>query len=270
MEIIINNIKDMNLKHVFDCGQCFRWNENEDGSYTGIVGDYACVAKLDEVAGQLTLNVSGGDVEFWSNYLDLDTDYGVIKQILAEKEPKIRTAEEEGYGIRILRQDFYETLISFIISQNNNIPRIKKCIEAICETYGKKIDFEGEIYYGFPEAEVLAGLEEADLAKLKLGYRSAYIIKAAKRFLEEGVPEDPEHVLDYYGVGPKVANCIKLFGLRQLEAFPIDTWVKKIMNDMYGFDESDVKGMQAFAAEHFGVYGGIAQQYLFNYYRNVK
>ncbi|MBQ0005489.1 MAG: 8-oxoguanine DNA glycosylase [Clostridiales bacterium] len=268
--IVIDNITDMNLEHVFDCGQCFRWNKNEENGYTGVAGGNACHVYLDEDAGLLTLNASGGDENFWRAYFDLDTDYGAIKEELASREPKIRAAEEAGYGIRILNQDFYEVLISFIISQNNNIPRIKKCIEAICERYGDRIDFEGKEYYSFPKAEVIAKVPVDEIAELKLGYRSSYIVRAARKYLEEGVPSDAEKVLDYYGVGPKVANCIKLFGLRRLDAFPIDTWVKKIMNDMYGFEENDIKGMQSFAEERFGENGGIAQQYLFNYYRNVK
>ncbi len=268
--IVIDGIKDMNLKHVFDCGQCFRWNESEDGSYVGASGEFACRARLDEENGVLSLDASGGDEAFWRSYFDLDTDYGAIKRELAEKEPKIVVAEEAGYGIRILRQDFFEVLISFIISQNNNIPRIKKNIEAMCEKYGKRINFEDSAAYSFPSAKVLAEVPREELDALKLGYRSEYIIRASQKFLNEGMPKTPESVLDYYGVGPKVANCIKLFGLRQLDAFPIDTWVKKIMKDMYGFSENDVKGMQDFAMDRFGANGGIAQQYLFNYYRNVK
>lgn len=268
--IKFDNIRDMNLEHVFECGQCFRWNKLDDGRYLGVVHNLGCIAKLDEKKGELDLIVSGGDEAFWYSYFDLGMDYGKIKDELCKKEPNIEDATKAGYGIRILKQDFYEVLISFIVSQNNNIPRIKKCIEAICENYGDVIELEGHKLYSFPSAEVLSSLSEDDLARLKLGYRSAYIIRAAKKYLEEGVPSEPDSVLDYYGVGPKVANCIKLFGLRQLDAFPIDTWVKKIMNDMYGFDEKDVRGMQQFAEEHFGEMGGIAQQYLFDFYRNHK
>ena len=265
IEYTFDRIKDMNLAHVFDCGQCFRWNPAEDGSYEGVAGSFYCKVKLDEGKGILHLEASGGSRDFWYEYFDLGTDYSSIKCSLEGCSPEICPATASGYGIRILKQDFFETLISFIVSQNNNIPRIKKCIEAICEKYGEQI---AEGIYAFPTVEALADAKVEDLAALKLGYRSEYIVRAAQRFAEEGMPANWDEVLAYHGVGPKVANCISLFGLRQLDAFPIDTWVKKIMVDLYGFEESDVKGMQKFAAEHFGEHGGIAQQYLFNHYRN--
>ncbi len=295
--LVFDNIRDFDLAHSFECGQCFRWNrEKSDGAYLGIVGEYACRASLSD--SRLTLSVSGGDEAFWRNYFDLDTDYSEIKARLIEAEPRIAPAIEAGYGIRILRQDCFETLISFIISQNNNIPRIKKCIEGLCESYGHII--EGEVraetrtraeagteirsearirtraeakntrrLYAFPTPEALANAKIEDLAPLKLGYRDKYIIEASKRYVAEGAPS-PKTISSYLGVGPKVASCIRLFGMGCTDAFPIDVWVKKIMADMYGFDESDIKGMQAFAEERFGSLGGYAQQYLFNYYRNVK
>lgn len=264
---IFGGIRDMNLEQVFECGQCFRWNKMEDGRYLGAAGEHVCIASLDETESILRLEVSGGDRDFWYNYFDLGTDYSAIKAGLIAGDPKMLEACEAGYGIRILRQDYFETLISFIISQNNNIPRIKKCIEALAERYGES---EHMGMKSFPRPEVLAATTSEELGELKLGYRSEYIVRAAQRYLEVGYPEDPETVVDYHGVGPKVANCIKLFGLRCFDAFPIDTWMKKIMSEMYGFKESDVKGMQNFAEEHFGEYGGIAQQYLFHYFRNVR
>ena len=265
--ITFEQVKDINLAHTFECGQCFRWNPiGED--YLGVVGDYACRAHLEDDV--LTLQVSGGDEAFWRNYFDLDTDYGAIKSILISQEPRIEKAIESGYGIRILRQNCFEALISFIVSQNNNIPRIKKCIEGLCESFGHRIDFpcEGSLY-SFPTAGTLAAASVEDLAMLKLGYRDRYIIEAGKRFVEEGEP-CRESISSYLGVGPKVANCIKLFGMRCVDAFPIDVWVRRIMADMYGFEENDVKGMQKFAEEKYGELGGYAQQYLFHYYRNVK
>ncbi len=265
--LVFDNIRDFDLAHSFECGQCFRWNRGKSASaYLGIVGEYACRASLSD--SRLTLSVSGGDEAFWRNYFDLDTDYSEIKARLIEAEPRIAPAIEAGYGIRILRQDCFETLISFIISQNNNIPRIKKCIEGLCESYGHIIEGARSLY-AFPTPEALANAKPEDLAPLKLGYRDKYIIEASKRYVAEGAPS-PKTISSYLGVGPKVASCIRLFGMGCTDAFPIDVWVKKIMADMYGFDESDIKGMQAFAEERFGSLGGYAQQYLFNYYRNVK
>lgn len=272
--IVFENIKDCNLEHIFECGQCFRWNR-EGERYMGVVGDYVAAATyisyMDcENNGTLALEVSGGDREFWMHYFDLDTDYSQIKGDIIKCEPLIQSACEYGYGIRILNQNLFETLISFVVSQNNNIPRIKKCIESICRKYGKPLGvIEGEERYGFPTVETLADAKVDDLAELKLGYRSEYIVSCAQSFMK-GAPEKYEDVVAFHGIGPKVANCIRLFGLHCVDAFPIDTWVKHIMNDMYGFEENDVRGMAAFAEEKFGRYAGYAQQYLFYYYRDRK
>lgn len=262
---------DMNLTHVFECGQCFRWTAGDDGSYTGVAGQYFCRALLTGTT--LVLDVSGGDREFWYDYFDLGTDYGRIKRTIGAADKGIAAAVEHCYGIRILQQDFYEVLISFIISQNNNIPRIKACIEAMCREYGKEIGCRGGIeYYAFPEAELLAELSHESFASLKFGYRSDYLPKASRRFLERGKPrgtaeEKRRELLEYTGIGPKVANCIMLFGLGEVSAFPIDTWVRTFMSDLYGFAKDDIKGMEKYAKEHFGKYGGYIQQYLFYYYR---
>ncbi len=271
--IEINNVKDINLEHVFECGQCFRWVPAGDGSgdYIGAAGRYAARVQLNGT--DLVIDATGGDEDFWRDYFDLGTDYSAVKSALTANEPAIAKAADYGYGIRILRQDLFETLISFIVSQNNNIPRIRKCIEALCCRYGERIgEAFGREWYAFPEPEVLAAASEEDLAALRLGYRAGYIRAAAERFVHDQeaghLPETREDILSYRGVGPKVANCIMLFGLRDVGAFPVDTWVKHIMNDMYGFDESDMKGMERFAHEKFGELAGYAQQYLFYYYRD--
>ena len=270
-KIEFENIRDFNPVHIFECGQVFRWRpEDESGAvYAGIAGRYAArVSFSDE---KLSILASGGDEDYWYRYFDLATDYGEIKSELVSTEPKIEKACEYGYGIRILRQDLFETTISFIISQNNNIPRIRKCVEAVCEAYGEKIgDIEGRAIYAFPTPEALAGASVEDMAALKLGYRGAYIIETAKRYLEEGCPSCREDLLSMHGIGPKVANCIMLFGLRDVKAFPLDTWIRHIMNDMYGIAENDDCEMYRVAYEKFGACAGYAQQYLFYYYREAK
>lgn len=259
-----DNVKDADLTHIFECGQCFRWVPDGSGAYTGAAGSFAARVSLQD--GRLTVDATGGDEAFWRRYFDLDTDYGEIKSRLVASEPLIKPATEYGSGIRILNQDPFETIISFIISQNNNIPRIRKNIESLCRAYGEPI--EGSDLHAFPSAQALAVAEVCDLADLRLGYRCEYIKASAQRYLEEGCPKTREQLLAFHGIGPKVANCIMLFGLRDTAAFPVDTWVKHIMNDMYGFEKSDVKGMQAFAAEKYGSLAGYAQQYLFYYYRD--
>lgn len=277
---VFENINDFKPVHIFECGQVFRWvpeNRKEDqtieragcddAAYIGFAGGYAARVSFDE--GRLIIEASGGDREFWHDYFDLGTDYGVIKETLVKNEPKMKPATEYGCGIRILNQDLFEMIISFIISQNNNIPRIRKNIESLCERYGEEIGSEdGRILYAFPTAETLADAELEDLAALKLGYRAAYIKESARCYLEKGRPCSREDLLGMHGIGPKVANCIMLFGLGDVAAFPVDTWVRHIMNDMYGFSENDTKGMMEFAREKFGNYAGYAQQYLFYYYRD--
>lgn len=269
--IEFNDIKDFALDNILECGQCFRWNDElEDGTYIGIVEGYLCRAKFDGTT--LTLETNGGGRDFWFDYFDLKTDYSNIKSELIRNDDRIEPAIKAGSGIRILRQNFWEVLISFIISQNNNIPRIKKCIEALSVKYGEYLGhFYGRERYAFPLPSELAESSINELEGLKLGYRCEYILSAAKRYLTEGAPSGSSEeiyktLMSYHGIGTKVANCIGLFGLHNLSSFPIDVWVRRIMHDMYGFKENDIKGMQNFAKGHFGELGGIAQQYLFNYY----
>ena len=250
----------IDLKQTFECGQCFRWNENEDGSYIGVA--MGKVWKIDALLKDI--NTSS---ELW-NYLDMDTDYESIQKELInnDKTGIMKKAVKSGEGIHILRQDLWETIVDFIISQNNNIPRIKGCIEKLAENFGEEVGMmDGKMYYDIPSPKRLANLTREDLAPVRLGYRDKFLIETAKMF------EDGERDISKFpGVGPKVESCIRLFGMHDMASFPIDVWVKRVMNQIYGFNQNDVKGMQNFANETFGKYSGLAQQYLFNYIRNVK
>ena len=258
----IRNLKDFQLDHIFDCGQCFRWNRTGLGIYSGMAMGRRVT--MEQRGDSLTVTPCTKE-EFdtiWRPYLDLDRDYGRIKEILAEKDPVMARACEWGTGIRILRQDLWEVIVSFIISQNNNIPRIKGCIERLCR-------LDGDQYPDFPSAQTLAALEPEDLAPARLGYRARYVIETARQVAEHGLPQTADQVLSLSGVGPKVANCILLFGMKKYDSFPIDVWVRRVMHELYGFREEDVKGMKAFAAAEFGEFGGFAQQYLFYYMRSL-
>ena len=285
----VENIKDFNLDHIFDCGQCFRWNKEADGSYTGIA--MGRKVNMQFASGAQRPGVGGADPdsespqrpgaltitpcterefqEIWRPYLDLDRDYGKIKETLCAEDPIMKKAADFGYGIRLLDQDLWETIVSFIISQNNNIPRIKGCIERLCAAAGEPIDLKGEPAYEIPGPEALARLGEADLAEVRLGYRSRYLIETARDVCDKGLPEDQEQLLSLCGVGPKVANCILLFGMKKYDSFPIDVWVRRVMHELYGLDEKDKKQMAAFARGKFGDLGGFAQQYLFYYMRSI-
>lgn len=315
----IDNIKDFNLEHIFECGQCFRWEKQEDGSYTGVakgrivnmryVPDAANTgvqqssssdndgASQGSPSGKLTITPCTKEEfeEIWRPYLDLDRDYAKIKETLSDGDDVMKKAAEYGYGIRILKQDLWETIVSFIISQNNNIPRIKGCIERLCENFGDPIETPdstigkvdsgtgkagsskadadscpglGDVRFDIPSPERLAGLTEEDLAPVRLGYRAKYIIETAKAVCEKGLPKDFEELSALCGVGPKVASCISLFGMQNYSSFPIDVWVMKVMHELYGLPEKNKKEMAEFAREKFGELGGFAQQYLFYYMRD--
>ena len=284
-QVIREGVRDFHLDHIFDCGQAFRWEKQDDGSYTGIAGGRIANIQFEPsepggAAGKLVIsNVTEQEFEeFWRHYLDLDRDYAAIKAQLGA-DPVMKTAIGYGEGIRLLQQEPWETLLSFIISQNNHIPRIKKCIETLSVEFGEcEGEYCGREYYSLPEPEVLAALTEEDLAVCRLGYRAKYLIETAKKVCGEGVEvlngvagpdstsqEAYEYITGVHGVGPKVANCIMLFALGKYDSFPLDVWMKRVMEEEYGL--TSPKEMAAFAAENFGEYGGFAQQYLFYYVR---
>ena len=285
---MIEGVRDFNTTHIFECGQCFRWTRGQDGGYTGIVRDCFANIYYDNEEDVITIwseYMPASDSlrdTFWRDYLDLDRDYAEIKRKLREKDPVMYDAIDAGYGIRILNQDPWETLISFIISQNSNIPRIKGCIEALCTAFGEPIGTaEGRELFAFPTIKKLASLKEEDLEICNLGYRAKYIVEAARQvnvdggaFLATAEKADEKKVEEYLlslsGVGPKVAHCVMLFALRKTDIFPVDVWMARVMNELYGIEENDHLAMRAYACEQFSPWSGIAQQYLFNYIRNLK
>lgn len=280
-KIIIEGIRDFDLDHIFDSGQCFRWFKEEDGSYTGVA--HKRVINVNYIDHRIIMsNTTLEDYqEIWRNYFDLDRDYGKIKQELSEKDLILAQAISFGEGMRILNQDKWETTISFIISQNNNIPRIKKCIASICESFGEYLgEYRGQVHYAFPDPETLAGVSLKDLDICRLGYRAKYILETAKIIAQDrsealnqldkaNLRQAQDYLQSLCGIGPKVANCIMLFSMGKSESFPIDVWVKRVMNRVYSIDENDSAAMLSYASEHFGQYGGIAQQYLFYYIREM-
>ena len=286
---LIKEVRDFNLKHIFECGQCFRWEEEPDGSYTGTALGRTINLNMekrqDADAGteNARLIIDGTDEnefqDLWRRYFDFDRDYGEIKRTLSMRDSVIGSAIAAGSGIRLLNQDNWETLISFIISQNSNIPRIKKCIEKLSENFGEELPtYRGKKRYAFPSIEALSELSPQALSEIGLGYRARYITETAKTIARDGgkmlyslgelpVREAYEYLVSLCGVGPKVANCILLFSMQKYESFPIDVWVKRVMNRLYHIDENDSAKMESFAVETFGEYGGFAQQYLFYYMR---
>ena len=276
--IIIDKIEDFDIEEVLECGQCFHFTRMDEKEY--LVLAYGKALRISQQADRLTLYDTSME-EFqlvWRGYFDLDRDYGTIKKRIIELDDRLKTAVEAKSGIRILRQDFFETLISFIISQNKQIPHIKQIVHIISERFGSEIKLEeGRVVYAFPTVEQLSKVSEDELRECKVGFRAPYIKCAVdmvasgditeEKLLSMSVSEARELLMTIKGVGEKVANCVLLFGLGFTDTFPVDVWMKRIMEYMYYKEPQDKKVIEAFAMEKYGVLAGYAQQYLFFYGR---
>ena len=274
--VFIKGIKDFNAAHTFDCGQCFRWEKQDDGSYTGVAfGKVVNVSDTDD--GILIKNTTLEDAKnIWTDYLDLKRDYNSIKE-LYKNDANLKPAMEFGYGIKILKQEIFECLVSFIISTQNAIPRIKKIVSKLSCMYGDKIEYEGNEYYCFPTPEQLKDVTEKDLEPLKAGYRAGYIADCVNKVVSGEIDLEKIAVMDIddarkellkiKGVGPKVADCVMLFSMCKYESFPIDVWVKRTMSTLYLDENATNTAIQKYAKDNFGEYAGMAQQYLFYYAR---
>ena len=278
----LKNVKSFELRDIFECGQCFRWNKQEDGSYTGIFKENVMNVQKD---GDTVIfkGICNGDIkEIVQDYFDLNRNYEEIKETLSKIDDNVKTSIQYGQGIRILNQDLWEMIISFIISANNNIPRIKGIIERMSKKYGEEIEFRGKKYYTFPTIEALKNVSKEELRTLGMGFRDKYIYETTKIIAEKQVDLESlknketkqarEELLKLNGVGPKVADCILLFStLKRLDVFPIDVWVRRVMNDLYIHNEDETKvskkQIENLAKQKFGELEGIAQQYLFYWRR---
>lgn len=278
--LIIEDIKDFNITHIFDCGQCFRWNRELDGSYTGVVAGK--VINVSQQGSRVVFdNVSGDDYEnVVRDYFDLDTDYEKIKEKV-NTDDIMKKAIDFGCGIRILNQDEWETMISFMISANNRIPMIKKVIENLSCSFGNFITtYRGRDYYSFPTPQQLAEAPVEKITECKAGFRAPRIKEAAERFLFEkdkiydlknkSYQEGLDYLKTYCGIGDKVANCILLFSMKQFDTFPVDVWVRRVMQTLYVDKDTSDKEIRRFAEEKFGDFSGYAQQYLFYYARELN
>lgn len=284
-EYILEKQESFNLEHIFECGQCFRWNANEDGSYTGVIKNAVINVKKNEDKIVFSGSCKNDLKEVVTEYFDLNKNYTEIKEKLAQIDECMKNSIEFGEGIRILHQDFWECIISFIISANNNIPRIKKIIERISREYGDEIEFEGKKYYTFPRPEQLAKATIQDLRNLGLGFRDKRVYTTTQMILNkefdieklqnlDDTEQIREELLKLDGVGPKVADCIMLFSLKRFDVFPIDVWVRRVMNELYIHNEDEEKVskkmLNKLAEEKFLGMAGIAQQYLFYWKRETS
>lgn len=289
-EYKLENIDSFELADIFECGQCFRWNKQEDGSYTGIFKRNVINVKKENChQGTSLVTIKGicdGNIkDVVEDYFDLNRNYEEIKEKLSKIDDNVKTSIEYGKGIRILNQDLWEMIISYIISANNNIPRIKGIIERLSKTYGDEIEWNGEKYYTFPTPEQLKDVTVEDYRKLGTGFRDIRLYETVHMILDkkvdlEQLQNEPdtnkvrEQLLTLSGVGPKVADCILLFStLKCFEVFPIDVWVRRVMNELYIKNEDETKvnkkQIEKLAHEKFGNLAGIAQQYLFYWKREA-
>lgn len=277
--VLVEGVSDFDPAQTFDCGQAFRWEAEEDGSYTGVVRGRA----VNISYGEGVMKIENSSLEdfqsIWFDYLDLGADYSAIKSRVS-KDGTMREAIAFGSGIRLLRQELWETLISFIISANNRIPMIRKVIASICEAYGDEIRFGGKSRFSFPEPERLSGCSLKNLELCKGGFRCKYILETAKlvaggQFDLQGVysldrEEARELLVKLPGVGYKVADCTLLFSGTRTDVFPTDVWVKRVMEELYFKREASFKEIWRFSREYFGELAGYAQEYLFFYARENR
>ena len=284
-EFLLENYNSFNLRDIFECGQCFRWNIEEDGSYTGVFGRNVLNVKKQNNAILFKGICEGDIIPTIIDYFDLERDYELIKNKLEKVDNNMKESIKYGTGIRILNQDLWETIISFIISANNNIPRIKGIIERLSEKYGDKIVYNGKEYFTFPTPKQLENVSVEEFRKLGLGFRDIRLYETTKLVLNKEVDIENLHnikdtnivrdeLLKLSGVGPKVADCILLFStLKRFDVFPIDVWVRRVMNDLYIHKEKEQdvskKEILQIANEKFADLEGIAQQYLFYWRREL-
>ncbi|MDE6189445.1 MAG: hypothetical protein K2G37_04090 [Clostridia bacterium] len=261
--IIVKELSCFNIRHILECGQIFRFAAQDDGSYRVYSKDKTALVCQDDAQAVIYTD----DTDYFSKFFDLERDYSLIKTALRDK-PFMKEALEYGGGIRILNQDKWEMLISFIISANNHIPRIKGIIERLCSNLGDKKDG----YYAFPTPEQMAQADEKFYASIGAGYRAKYLAKTAQD-VAKGFDLDEISTLDgnegskrlckLLGVGGKVADCILLFGYHKQDVFPVDTWIRKVYKDVVGDGELNNASMRKKLIEIYGEYSGYAQQYLF-------
>ena len=279
--IILEGVKNFNIKQILECGQCFRWEKVGELNYIGVAhGKVIEVIQEDDKVTLLNTNEEDFN-NIWLDYFDLERDYSEIKKGLAHDEI-LGKSVEYGYGIRLLNQEHFELLISFIISARNSIPSIMKTIKKISERWGTPIEYKGNTYYTFPTPQQLKDATEEEIKETGASFRSKYIFDTIAKVNENSYDFDLDRISklnadechtalqNFKGVGAKVADCIMLFSMRKYSAFPVDVWVKRAMIFFYGAEDASLNKIRIFARDKFGELSGFAQQYLFYYARENK
>lgn len=276
MEFCVNNF---NIKYTLDSGQCFRWKslfedeENKAYEYIGVIEDRVIKVRQEQNKFYIVSNKKENLKEVIYDYFDLNKDYTLLEEKIRNIDSNVNKAVEFSTGMHMLNQPVFETIISYIISANNNIKRISGSVNQIAEMFGKKVIFENEEYYLFPTLEELSKATEEDMLTCKVGFRARYIIHMVRDLMEDAsilkeyknmLLEDLRNkLLQYMGIGPKVADCIMLFSMRRYECFPVDVWVKRIMEKLYFRKNTDNKEIINFAKDSFKEDAGLIQQHLF-------
>jgi len=274
--IKVKNINNFEPKHIFGCGQCFRWIGENDGSYTGVTMGRVINVKYEDRTLEIKNTNTDEFLNIWFDYFDLGTDYNEIKNRL-QKDDIMEEAIRYGHGIRILRQDLWETIVSFIISANNRIPMIMRIVASIAGEYGDEIKYGNKSYYTFPTVTKIAGTSLEKLAACKAGFRCKYILGTSQAFIKGepyisaienmNIANVKEQLVKLPGIGDKVADCILLYSGIKRDVFPVDVWVRRVMEKLY-FKRKALPGeIRKFASEYFKGMEGFAQQYLFYYAR---
>lgn len=279
-KVILEGVSDFDPKHIFECGQCFRWKDQGDGSYTGVAkGRVINVSREGDTIYLKNTNLEDFN-NIWKDYFDLDTDYSKIKNELRNMDEYLEKATEFGWGIRLLRQDPWEMIISFIISSNNRIPMIQKAIKNLSREYGTYIgSYEGEDYYDFPTPQQLSKASIEEIRACSTGFRDKYIKSTTEEVIKNNddvysyrnlsTEDCIKQLLKFNGIGPKVGDCIALFGMQKYDTFPVDVWVKRVMQEFYVEDDMSLPKIRKYAIDKFGDLSGFAQQYLFYYAREL-
>ena len=277
---VIKDLDHFDIRQILESGQVFRFQQFAPYEYFLVASGQGL--KIRQEQHTICFDILSAEKfrDYWNNYFDINTDYSSITQVLSQKDDFMKKAVEFGRGIRLLRQDPWEMLISFIISQNKAIPHIKQCIHNLCMSFGEKItDSEGNIlYYTFPSPQRLKDASMEEVRDCKVGFRAPYIIDAARKvynrevvldeLFDTSADEARKLLMSIKGVGPKIADCILLFAYAKTEVFPTDVWIKRVVEHVY-FKGKDTKlsTIQEFAKDYFGQLAGYAQQYMFFYAR---
>ena len=286
-KVILEGVRNFNIKQILECGQCFRWEKKAELNY--IIIAYGRVIEVIQEGDKVTiLNSNKEDFDnIWFEYFDLGRDYSKIKDELS-KDEILKKSVDYGYGIRILSQEPFELVISFIISARNSIPSIKKTIKKISERWGNEIEYNGEKFYTFPTPEMLKNATEDEIRETGASFRSKYIVDTVSNINKDlndidgvynlkriaSLSDDECHTAlqEFKGIGAKVSDCIMLFSMKKYSAFPVDVWVKRAMMHFYDAKEGSLNKIRIFARDKFKDLSGFAQQYLFYYARenNIK